>query len=87
MFSKAVTYFMCEFTEALLHVFFYNFNPKEIYVNYKETIDFTVNIWKKKLCCIVSYQIYIKKSNLYLLYQIYSEYETSDKTSIYYKHK
>lgn len=47
MFSKAVTYFMCEFTEALLHVFFYNFNPKEIYVNYKETIDFTVNIWKK----------------------------------------
>lgn len=48
MFSKAVTYFMCEFTEALLHVFFYNFNPKEIYVNYKETIDFTVNIWKKK---------------------------------------
>lgn len=31
--------------------------------------------------------MYIKKSNLYLLYQIYSEYETSDKTSIYYKHK
>lgn len=42
---------------------------------------------KKLICCIVSYQIYIKKSNLYLLYQIYSEYETSDKTSIYYKHK
>lgn len=57
MFSKAVTYFMCEFTEALLHVFFYNFNPKEIYVNYKETIDFTVNIWKKitdLLHCIIS---------------------------------